>query len=825
MEYYSEEGNKLYCGDCLDVMRSFPDNHVTGIVTDPPYFLTNDNGSGFMGKDWDGTKNLWRYLWEDSTNANIVENYLKRAIVEVNLEELSIVQESANMQQSKQSIQSNANTVESYSTTKTKSNGSALLIVLTKQGLLDLLSEISPSHTKDSRLLSGIKRSASFAIPLSLPRDEHSSIVRKIATTLLKAEGCKEREISFTKTEIAKIKNATEVMTGISYEKPFIKETIIGAEYVTSIVVGEKFNATTLSPTEKLLIIQQITLLFCAMCATRKSSKIQDILINSFLRSIFREAIRVLKPGGTLLCFSGSRTQHVTARNIEAAGFSIRDCMLWVYGSGFPKSYNIGKGVDKKLGNERVRAGISENDRPNSQVKGGRAFDSSFDRGQEHEYIYITKGNTIWEGYGTALKPAYEPIIIAMKPNDGGFVDNALKYGVAGINIDGCRVDGTYDNSGRADRDEDWSDKSQVANKKAGMKTRTDGNPQGRFPANIILDEEAGAMMDEQSGVSVSSGGKGKKSMGALGDSKYGKYNKKLGSNAGGLKDKGGASRFFKQCKYDKEDMCYNQLNVNIAGKNLSQQKRVEGFVLNLAAIGDIQEGKVLSDIIARFMKEIKMQSSQNSRKNMQPMKIIGEKYLQELKLIITERLKDSPVKYAEIQLLTNTMMIIQNLLSIDGFAGVVTSNSILSNMAHGEKVSRIKYCAKASKSERNAGCEDLPTRTAEELTGRKLGSKGLSGSEEHGNSTNPYANGGSVLPRANHHPTVKPLSLMTYLTKLVKMPKNTLILDPFAGSGSTLLACIRNNINFIGIEMSEEYCDIAKARIESERMQLLLDI
>jgi len=672
MEYYSEEGNKLYCGDCLDVMRSFPDNHVTGIVTDPPYFLTNDNGSGFMGKDWDGTKNLWRYLWEDSTNANIVENYLKRAIVEVNLEELSIVQESANMQQSKQSIQSNANTVESYSTTKTKSNGSALLIVLTKQGLLDLLSEISPSHTKDSRLLSGIKRSASFAIPLSLPRDEHSSIVRKIATTLLKAEGCKEREISFTKTEIAKIKNATEVMTGISYEKPFIKETIIGAEYVTSIVVGEKFNATTLSPTEKLLIIQQITLLFCAMCATRKSSKIQDILINSFLRSIFREAIRVLKPGGTLLCFSGSRTQHVTARNIEAAGFSIRDCMLWVYGSGFPKSYNIGKGVDKKLGNERVRAGISENDRPNSQVKGGRAFDSSFDRGQEHEYIYITKGNTIWEGYGTALKPAYEPIIIAMKPNDGGFVDNALKYGVAGINIDGCRVDGTYDNSGRADRDEDWSDKSQVANKKAGMKTRTDGNPQGRFPANIIHD---------------------------------------------------GSDEVLKLFPHSKS-------------------------------------GSLKKDYV---------ESKSNS---------------------FGERKK-------------------------------TTSRTIGSSGS----AARFFYCSKASKSERNAGCEDLPTRTAEELTGRKLGSKGLSGSEEHGNSTNPYANGGSVLPRANHHPTVKPLSLMTYLTKLVKMPKNTLILDPFAGSGSTLLACIRNNINFIGIEMSEEYCEIAKARIESERMQLLLDI
>ena len=528
---------------------------------------------------------------------------------------------------------------------------------------------------------------------------------------------------------------------------------------------------------------------------------------------IFKEMYRVLKPGGFMLCFAGSRTQHRMAVNIEDAGFELRDVMMWVYGSGFPKSYNIGKGVDKKLGNKREDLGKHEPFGREGRKSSGKAKFGS-EGWETKPSVRLTKGNSIWEGYGTALKPAYEPIIIAMKPNDGGFVDNALEHGVAGINIDGCRVELPKDDPQvkiREGKTIHANGKNDIYSKGVGKKDGTYFNTQGRFPANIILDEEAGAMMDEQSGVSVSSGGKGKKSMGALGDSKYGKYNKKLGSNAGGLKDKGGASRFFKQCKYDKEDMCYNQLNVNIAGKNLSQQKRVEGFVLNLAAIGDIQEGKVLSDIIARFMKEIKMQSSQNSRKNMQPMKIIGEKYLQELKLIITERLKDSPVKYAEIQLLTNTMMIIQNLLSIDGFAGVVTSNSILSNMAHGEKVSRIKYCAKASKSERNAGCENMKYKRHAD---RNMVNG--SGGDNPRNRTN--------TNKQNFHPTIKPLSLMTYLTKLVKMPENTLILDPFAGSGSTLLACIRNNINFIGIEMSEEYCEIAKARIENERMQLKMD-
>jgi site-specific DNA-methyltransferase (adenine-specific) len=135
---------------------------------------------------------------------------------------------------------------------------------------------------------------------------------------------------------------------------------------------------------------------------------------------------------------------------------------------------------------------------------------------------------------------------------------------------------------------------------------------------------------------------------------------------------------------------------------------------------------------------------------------------------------------------------------------------------------SRFFYCAKASKSERNAGCEDLEQKAMTELDkigGEKSNFKTGSGKDRN-------------ILNSNNHPTVKPLSLMTYLTKLVKMPENTLILDPFAGSGSTLLGCIRNNINFIGIDLDESYCDIAKHRIihcmensESERSQLTLDL
>jgi len=132
-----------------------------------------------------------------------------------------------------------------------------------------------------------------------------------------------------------------------------------------------------------------------------------------------------------------------------------------------------------------------------------------------------------------------------------------------------------------------------------------------------------------------------------------------------------------------------------------------------------------------------------------------------------------------------------------------------------GGSAARFFYCAKASSSERNEGCDELPTKTASELTGRKENSKGLSGSEEYQNSTNPYSNGGSVLPRANNHPTVKPLKLMQYLVRLVTR-KGGVVLDPFMGSGTTAVACKFEDMNFLGFEMEKDYCDIAKERVEN---------
>lgn len=298
----------------------------------------------------------------------------------------------------------------------------------------------------------------------------------------------------------------------------------------------------------------------------------------AFKTRVWKECLRVIKPGGTALIFGGSRTYHRMACAVEDAGWIIKDCIMWLYGSGFPKAYNIGKKVKEFSG---------------------------------------------WKSHG--LKPAYEPIIVAMKPNEKSYINNALKYGVSGLNINGSRIGnekveahhapkGTFA-GGEQDR---GSDKNYYKNK-------------GRFPANLILDEEAAEMLDKQSG-----------------------------------------------------DKC-GQL-APTTGKEPSSFKR----------------GNVYGDY-------------SGYGKASQP---------------------------------------------IDKLGGA----------------SRFFYCAKASKAE-------------------KMGST---------------------------HPTTKPLKLMEYLCILTKTPTGGIVLDPFAGSGTTLLAAKKTGRDFIGIEKEKEYCEIIKARLKTVQTPLL---
>jgi site-specific DNA-methyltransferase (adenine-specific) len=223
---------------------------------------------------------------------------------------------------------------------------------------------------------------------------------------------------------------------------------------------------------------------------------------------IWEECLRVLKPGGHLLSFAGSRTYHRMAVRIEDAGFEIRDQIMWIYGSGFPKSHNIGKAVDTILGNEREDVGLHERQ---NYKKGGAGFRQLGDDEIKTDYR-LTKGNSEWEGWGTALKPAHEPIVMARKPFKGSVADNVLKYGTGGINIDDSRIgnqERTYDLKGGENLNKlsrqgkgDNDDATSMGAYGHGAKQISIGTKtvEGRFPANIILDEEAGRLLDEQTG-------------------------------------------------------------------------------------------------------------------------------------------------------------------------------------------------------------------------------------------------------------------------------------------------------------------------------------
>lgn len=220
-------------------------------------------------------------------------------------------------------------------------------------------------------------------------------------------------------------------------------------------------------------------------------------------KEVWQECLRVLKPGGYLLSFSSSRTYHRMAVAVEDAGFEIRDQIMWVYGSGFPKSYNVGKNMDKflKTGNASWNGtGDSSNGGlgyTKSQVEHGYRPDDYTGRHQNKEHI--THPDALkWQGWGTGLKPAHEPIVLARKPiSEKNIASNVLKWGTGAINIDDCRV--SYDNDGNDPATNPLfryqNDYAQVTDhgQKVGVNVKFTNslnppNEQGRFPANFIHD-------------------------------------------------------------------------------------------------------------------------------------------------------------------------------------------------------------------------------------------------------------------------------------------------------------------------------------------------
>lgn len=166
----------------------------------------------------------------------------------------------------------------------------------------------------------------------------------------------------------------------------------------------------------------------------------------AFQKETWRKCYEVLKPGGYLLAFGGSRTFHRIAVAIENRGFEIRDVIMWLYGSGFPKSLNMGLAIDKKNGVDN-RTGNKVKNAMKGSGSGIYNFNNPNIASAEEYEERIARNE--WSGWGTALKPSYEPIIVARKPVEGSVVDNVLKYGVGGLNIDECRLEPTGEDEGR----------------------------------------------------------------------------------------------------------------------------------------------------------------------------------------------------------------------------------------------------------------------------------------------------------------------------------------------------------------------------------------
>ena len=434
----------------------------------------------------------------------------------------------------------------------------------------------------------------------------------------------------------------------------------------------------------------------------------------------WKEVYRVLKPGGHVLSFGGTRTYHRMTVNIEDAGFEIRDQIMWLYGSGFPKSHNIGKAVDKIQGNEREVIGTLADKDPryasprngsaNNELKYGSIVTSNKD-----EIPPLTKGYSKWEGWGTALKPANEPICVARKPlSEKTIADNVLKWGTGGINIDGCRV-GSEEKPVFDKSNQQKGNVFDVGSKRTGEYTT-----EGRFPANIILECTCDDMIKGETG-SI-----------------------KISNN--------GTANYFPE---------QNTLNKGVETKHYNDK-------------GDIH-------------------TDPNC-----PCRVLDEQ---------SGLLKSGDGKSGKHKINRN-----------GNTDGVCKMDMGKSNDAihYGDKggASRFFYNAKVSKKERNEGLEGFEEKSIEGL-GHGLDRICSICEAPQLKPCDCEGNKWIVRPKKNTHPTVKPISLMAYLCRLIT-PQGGLVLDPFMGSGSTGCAAIEEGFRFAGMEMEEQYFEIAKARIEN---------
>lgn len=475
------------------------------------------------------------------------------------------------------------------------------------------------------------------------------------------------------------------------------------------------------------------------------------------------EALRVAKPGAHLLAFGGTRTFHRLAVAIEDAGWEIRDCVMWVYGSGFPKSHDVSKAIDREAGASREVVGRDPYYSAGRKQSFGDGNKYGTQKGSDEETAWTTSPATPaakqWEGWGTALKPAWEPIIVARKPFGCTVAQNVQAWGTGAINVDGCRVPtsdnlagGTYGGIFSASRNPDGSLPAAIGS-----------GDKGRWPANFIHDgsDEVLALMPD-----VKTGGfkSGQCTFGGV----FGNGNPVTASHE---PSSGSAARFFYCAKSSKSDRnigldgtctvkynCDKSLLGGLSCKDvvtemvISLQKVTSGLAVIwlIAESGESIMGLCQSDILSTILTAI-------------------------------SKITTSQILNSWTPSLTNEF--IQAVNSGTGNGG-----------SHAE----------------NAGKSSLLIQNT--TNGKVESARGVNLVVSQMLST--ISDKENWLPLTNFHSTVKPTALMRYLCKLVT-PSGGIILDPFMGSGSTGKAAVFEGFGFIGIDLNPEYIEIAKRRIE----------
>jgi len=543
---------------------------------------------------------------------------------------------------------------------------------------------------------------------------------------------------------------------------------------------------------------------------------------------IWQEAMRVLKPGGHLLSFAGSRTYHRMAVNIEDAGFEIRDQIMWVYGSGFPKSHNIGKAVDKLQGNEREVIGKQKGagSTGNNTNTGNQTFVA---KNQHEDGTHdITKGNSPYEGWGTALKPSHEDVVVARKP----FIQSHLP-----------------DNSVR----DILSAICQLPSLATTVKKILESNQKEQKEVVNIVQWIADESTSTQDVLFV---------LMATLQSEIAKGNTNLSIVSSWLTTLGDLLRHWNTFTTETK----TSLIIDLKTLNSLLVQTIQNFTTKDEIILDGKNANVLivdnifsvvklklKTILELFAGENAMSKAgeQGLRPKHEPI-VVARKPLSE-KTIAKNVLEwgTGGINIDECRVGTETIKLPQTngvfahsgsgkeqkhfvdknkgqtietqgrwpanfihdgsdeVVSLfpETKTGKVASHSTKGMWGSGADTSyidpggggsaaRFFYCAKASKKDRNEGLDKFEK--------KERVRQGLAGEKKNTHS-------------ANSHPTVKPTKLMQYLVRLVT-PKGGTVLDPFMGSGSTGKACVLEGFDFIGIEMNLEYVEIAKARIEEAK-------